>query len=532
MTSDPALQAWRQLLGAEAVLDAEVATRRYIQDTSGLRRRLRGALRPDSSMVIPEILAIAATHGLAVHPLSSGHNWGYGSSLPSGDDGVILDLSRLNRILDLDPDSGVVSLEPGVTQGQLADYLREHALPFLVPVTGAGPSCSLVGNALERGYGITPQADHFAAITEIRAVLADGSHYQSPFREFGCDTLATHFPYGIGPHSLGLFTQGGFGVVTAMSIALQRRPEVIKAFFFSVPDEAALPAVVARVASILERLGSTVGGINLMNRHRVLAMSMDYPQDQLGPDGCIPEALIERLGRARQILPWTGFGTLYGTRRMVRAAEAEIRATLRGTATRLLFLDAGRARTLARLTALLPGRRGRQLAQGTRTLPLALELVEGRPNETALPLSYWRHQGPRSTPLNPAADGCGLLWYAPLLPMRPQAVAAYRGLIHDCCREHGFEPLITLTSLNHRLFDSTVPLLFDRRQAGAEERAFALYETLLEGGRALGFFPYRMGVASMGQLAAGMPQRDAFNRRLKAALDPQDLIAPGRYISH
>ena len=74
-------------------------------------------------------------------------------------------------------------------------------------MTGAGPTCSLVGNALERGYGITPYTDHFAAVTDIEAVLPDGSVYRTALREIAGDELARLFKWGIGPHTAGLFAQ-------------------------------------------------------------------------------------------------------------------------------------------------------------------------------------------------------------------------------------------------------------------------------------------------------------------------------------
>ena len=79
----------------------------------------------------------------------------------------------------------MVTVQPGVTQGALREYLDRHDLPFLVPVTGAGPTCSILGNALERGYGITPYADHFASLMSVNAVLADGTQYRSPLSEMG-----------------------------------------------------------------------------------------------------------------------------------------------------------------------------------------------------------------------------------------------------------------------------------------------------------------------------------------------------------
>lgn len=122
--------------------------------------------------------------------------------------GVILDLSGLTAILDFDAELGVVTLEPGVTQALLAEFLDRHAHPYLVPVTGAGPQCSLIGNALERGYGVTPHTDHFAAVTDLEAVLADGSVYQTRLHEVAGAELASQmghrpiFPQPVHPKRL------------------------------------------------------------------------------------------------------------------------------------------------------------------------------------------------------------------------------------------------------------------------------------------------------------------------------------------
>src|SRR5262249_43277345 len=154
------------------------------------------------------------------------------SALPVRDDCMILDLSALTRIRRFEAESGVVTVEPGVTQGMLADFLTRGGHPFLVPVTGAGPNCSLVGNALERGYGITPYTDHFGAVLALEAVLPDGSLYRSPLSELVADD-APAFKWGIGPYLDGLFTQGGCGVVTSVTIALARVPPHTKAILFS-----------------------------------------------------------------------------------------------------------------------------------------------------------------------------------------------------------------------------------------------------------------------------------------------------------
>jgi hypothetical protein len=300
---------------------------------------------------------------------------------------------------------------------------------------------------------------------------------------------------------------------------------------FSLSDDRLLEPAVECIRDILATLPGVVGGINLMNRHRVLAMAAPYPATSLGADGLIPSSVVAALGRQYQIAPWTGFATLYGTRAVVGAARREMRARLKGVATRMLFLTPRRATTLARWTARLPGAMGQRLDRTVTTLAQSLDLVNGQPNETALPLCYWRSgQRPTLGPLDPARDGCGLLWSAPLVPMRGQTVRDYVTMVHRVTALHGMEPLITLTSVSERLFDSTIPILFDRNSASQKEQAKQCWQALFEQALALGCAPYRVGADGWPMLAPKLAQSAEFNRRLKRTLDPQQLISPQRYV--
>jgi len=530
--TDEASREWRELLGSTQVDDPQAALQRYGMDTTGQNRRLAGALRVSEGAQVQEVMQIAARHRRRLHPISTGRNWGYGTALPPGQDCTLLDLGGLRKILNFDREFGVVTLEPGVTQDDLARFLDSQGLRYLVPVTGAGPSCSVLANALERGYGVTPYTDHFSAVTDLQAVMPDGSLYRGMLTEAAGEDLARLFRWGIGCYTHGLFSQSGMGVVTQMSIALAPRPESVMVCLFSVPREELLEQAVQAVRLANQRLGGSLGAINLMNRHRMLSMSAPYPWERLGPDGLIPEEVLKELGRQYQIAPWTGFATLYGTPGMVRAAKAELRALLKGFAKRILFITPQRAQTLSRLAQFIPGRAGAGLQRLTGTLAKSLDLVSGRPNQTALPLAYWRKRsGPAEggVSMDPGNDGCGLIWYAPLVPMQGAAARRYARFVAEHTRKHGIEPLITFTSLGDRVFDSTVPILFDRTDLEAAAQAQACLLALLREGRTQGYFPYRLPISAMHLLREFAPQATEFSRRLHHLHDPGGLLAPERY---
>ncbi|MCY1553643.1 hypothetical protein D9M68_901480 [compost metagenome] len=96
-------------------------------------------------------------------------------------------------------------------------------------------------------------------------------------------------------------------------------------------------------------------------------------------------------------------------------------------------------------------------------------------------------------------------------------------------KAHSLEPLITLTSVGDKLFDSTVPLLYDRHDGEALAEARACHDALLREGREHGFFPYRVNLDAMGTISEWQNESKVFHARLKKIIDPDGLIAPGRY---
>ena len=81
----------------------------------------------------------------------------------------------MNRIVEVNSDLAYAVVEPGVTQGQLVDYLNEHQLPLAVDANGAGLDASLIGHILERGFGHSRYGDRFSHCCNLEVVLFDGT---------------------------------------------------------------------------------------------------------------------------------------------------------------------------------------------------------------------------------------------------------------------------------------------------------------------------------------------------------------------
>lgn len=525
-----AIEEWSNILQSPPQKNVRLTTPDKTPDNCiAIDKKIIAILYPVSVNEIKACLTIAIQYKIPLYPVSTGNNWGYGSPLPVTENCAILNLSKMTKIINFDPETGIITLEPGVTQRQLAHFLDENNYAYLIPVTGAGPDCSILGNAIERGYGITPYADHFSSMMSLEAVLADGSIYKPMLSQLGNSSLDSLYKWGIGPYIDGLFTQSNFGIVTQMTICLAPKPKRVEAFFFSVRDTDDFQNIILKIKKVLGEFQGITGSINLMNQHRVLAMTEVYPKENL-LDGLIPDAKLKQMASHRQIMLWTGVGALYGNTRVIKAVKKEIRKILKPEAKRLVFLTQHKTQGLLHLINKIPKLNKSIIQETFDTLNKTLQLFTGRPSEIALPLAYWisGKKPSEGEPMKPDKDGCGLIWYSPLVPMQADKVVEFSAMVIRICKKHKIEPLITLTSISDRCFDSTIPILFDKTNETSVRRAQQCYDELFDTGRHSGFVPYRLGVQAMHKLTQYQSVPD-FNKKIKAAIDPHNIIAPGRY---
>jgi len=525
---ETALVQWRTLRGTEHVAADPDSLAHYQRNTLPEQRRIAAALRPASTDEVCQVVQIAAAHGIPLYPISRGKNFGYGTMTPVLEGNVVLDLGRMQRI-EVNRELAYAVVEPGVTQQQLHDYLKEHHIQLWIDPTGAGPDASLLGNALERGYGITPYGDHFAQICGMEVVLADGETLRTGFGHFDAAEATHVFPRGMGPYLDGLFTQSNFGIVTRMGLWLMPVPEHFELCLFSAEEDAALEALIEQVRRLLLQ-GSVRSSVNLMHRDRVLTVMQQYPWEEMQGQTPLSAEVSEAIGRRRKLGTWNGVAALYGTRGEVRAARRTIRRALRGHVSRLAFISQTTLRLLQRFPRLLSLATGLNIPEIIEAVRPTFGILSGTPNRVAMRTPYWRHRQPApEQPVDPAADGCGLIWFAPVIPMTPRCVEQFRAIVEPILASHGFECCITLTTVNARSFDCTLPILYDRTDPREAARARRCYDALLSACAEAGYLPYRLDVRSMHCLAERSRGFWEVCGRLKRALDPLGILAPGRY---
>ena len=497
-----------------------------LPNTLGTTRDIRGVVYAESVEDIQALVKWAGQEKVPLYTVSTGKNWGYGSSQPVVDGCLILNLSRMNRINSFDANLGTVTLEPGVTQGQLYDFFRQQHLDFLVPTTGAGPQASIVGNALEKGYGITPYQDHMSAVISLEAVLPDGTIYRSALNDFGGYRSDGVFPWKIGPYLEGMFIQSNLGIVTRATVAMARKPESVRQFILFV-DEERFEDTVRAIAKIRQTYGSLVGGINLMNRRRVLSM-MDI-HESWNRSGPMPEMDLRKIAGNKRITAWVVMGALYGPEKILSAVQSELKSIFKPVAKRVVFLNrdklvrANQALSLVPIPAL-------KLMVGKAMQ--AFDILSGIPSQMALQLAYLKNEKSPipGTQLNPDQDNCGLLWFAPLVPKDAALARDFYIEVQRVCLKHDIDPFITLTSISERCFDSTIPILFDLNNKEQTQQAYKCYDTLMQMCTQFGIFPYRLSIHHIPQYFnnAEIPAI-ALYQKIKKAVDPDNILSPGRY---
>jgi 4-cresol dehydrogenase (hydroxylating) len=133
------------------------------------------ALAPQSAEEVQAVMKIANAYRIPIYPVSTGRNLGYGGSAPVLSGSVVLDLKRMNRIIEVNEANAFALVEPGVSYFDLYRYIQEKKLKLWIDCPDPGWG-SVIGNALDHGCGYTtnPYRDHFEAHCGMEVVLANG----------------------------------------------------------------------------------------------------------------------------------------------------------------------------------------------------------------------------------------------------------------------------------------------------------------------------------------------------------------------
>lgn len=527
MEFDKALTVWKEQVGEEYVLCDRATLDHYARSTQPQGTHPRAILRPGSTAEVCQIVKTAAAYSVPLYPISRGRNWGYGDACAVTNDQVIVDLSRMNRIHEINESLAYVVVEPGVTQGQLYEALQSTSL--WMDVTGAGPDTSILGNVLERGFGHTPYGDHYQMSAGYEVVLSDGRLLTTGFGHYNQSQATYLYKSGVGPALDGLFTQSNLGIVTKMGVWLMPKPRYMRGVVFSVADQEGIAPFVEALRE-LRLSGILQSTVHIGNDLRVISSSGQYPWTETNGKTPLPEPLREALRHQLNIGAWTGSGALYGTRHTVAAACLEIKQSLRGIA-QVQFFD-GSLLALGRMVVQVGQKVGmlNQLGDRIEAAQSALDLLTGVPTTRYLRGAGWRSKSPLQLDnLDPLDNGWGMVWLAPVLPMTGEAVLDLLNLVESEFERYQFEPQITFSSINPRSLCGIITITYNKQNINEAEQAMTCYHMLFDKLMQKGYIPYRVGIQSMQALAQESQVFWEVTDQIKRSLDPHQILAPGRY---
>lgn len=524
-----AAAAWSECLGAEHVVTRDSELKEAETATFATTQRIPMILRPGDRSQVQECLVIAGRFGVPLYPISSGKNWGYGSRVPVTDGSVLLDLGRMNRIVDFSEELAYVTVQPGVTQRQLFEFLESKGSRLRMDPTGNSPESSLIGNIVERGFGHTPYGDHFSHVCGMEVVLPNGECVETGFARFAGALAAPVSRWGLGPSLDGLFTQSNLGVVTQITVWLMPAPEYFQTYYFRCDDDAGLGPVVEVLRSLRLR-GIIRSTVHVGNDYKVIGGMCRYPFAEAGGTTPLRGPLLEKMRKEFQVGRWNGSGALYGTRAQVAEARRILRRELSGKVQKLQFLDDRMLRFARRFAKPYSWLTGWDLSRALELIEPVYGLMQGVPTRHALGSTHWRKRVPPPEDVDPDKDGCGLLWCSPVAPATGRHASELVRLSEQLVLDHGFEPMISLSMVSERALTCVISLNYDRAVSGEDGRAAQCHEALLQRLAENGFHPYRLNIASMGYI----PDRDATARFLtgiRKVADPHGILAPGRYVA-
>lgn len=492
-----ALAEYRAALGSEKViveLDRLMSYTKIMMPVDEALHQPSGVLIATTVEEVQKVLDICNRFRIPVWTISTGRNFGYGSAAPATPGQMVLDLRRMNRILEVDAEMGTALVEPGVTFQQLQDYLDEHKLPFWLSFPGPGPIVGPVGNYLDRGMGNNRYGEHAAHVCGMEVVLADGQVVRTGMGGVKDANTWQCYRWGYGPWLDGLFFQSNLGVVTKMGFWLMAKPEAHLMVLTGFPTLEAFGKGVdagrrLRLQNVIENWigGGSLYGISMLVKRKDLYQG----------EGSIPDELLAQVGAKIGAPPFMAISTLYGTREQIEANLNLMRKAYDGL---------GRVATSDELGEQIP-------------LPIEHFYKSMTGRMTLDEFGIYNFRG-----------GGGSVWFSPVVQAKgSEAVKSVR-LCTDVYNEFGFEYSGGLQmGVSGRHLDHITELTFDRTDPGETKRAYACFKKLIEVNAAHGFAPYRVNTAFMKEVANVYgPAQQAVNRRLKRALDPNGILAPGK----
>ena len=473
------------------------------------------AVAPGSVEQVQAVVRAANRYKIPLYPISTGRNLGYGGSAPNYSGSVVLDLKRMNRVLEVNERSAYALVEPGVSYFDLYRYIQEKGLRLMVDVPDPGWG-GVMGNALDRGGGYTTHQfrNHFDAHCGMEIVLADGEILRTGMGAMPGSKTWQQYKSGFGPWVDGIFSQSNFGVVTKMGFWLMPEPDAYLTGVVLVPRHDDLIPLIdilnylesSRVCQGISELSSPVMGLPAADDAPPVSPELAalivkaVERDTRGLD-----EFAARKGRAA----WSCTLKFYGPAKALQAQWEFAKdkfAQIRGST----FVDG----------ALIK-------------LPLSAEQKEkvhkvefGIPNLSIFSLGARNANNP--TPTN------GHQWFSPIIPRSGEDVFEANRVFAQAGREYGLP--VPPFSLPFCFWERSFLFLFGfpvTHDVEKNKKTRAAFTQLVRIAADHGWGEYRTAPAYQDLIMSTYSFNNhallRFLERLKDAVDPNGILSAGRY---
>jgi glycolate oxidase len=249
----------RSVVGRDHVIDGAFDLHIFARDASIEGAMPDAVVLPATSDEVAAVIRVAAKHRIPVVPRGAGTGLSGGAVTIRG--GIALQMTRMRRILEIDPAGQTALVEPGVVNQELSLAAASHGL-FYGPDPSSQKACTLGGNAAENSGG--PHCLYYGVTTNhvlgMEVVFADGS---------------VHWVSGDAPDRIGLDlcgvlvgSEGTLCAITKIKVRLLRIPPTIATLLAAFPTiesaSHAVSAIIGRgiVPAALEMMDAvTVGAV-------------------------------------------------------------------------------------------------------------------------------------------------------------------------------------------------------------------------------------------------------------------------------
>jgi glycolate dehydrogenase FAD-linked subunit len=248
------LRAFQRALGADSVIHEPAQLKTYECDgLTGYRVLPALVVLPRSTPDVEAAVRLCAAHELPFVARGAGTGLS-GGAVPQAD-GVVISLARMNRILEVDIESGRVTVEPGVTNLAVTQAVEPFGF-YYAPDPSSQQVCTIGGNVAENSGGAHCLKHGFTVthVTALEVVLPDGEIVYLGGK--GLDPP--------GPDLLGTFigSEGTLGIATRITLRVLRRPEAVRTLLAGFGSTSAAGAAVSGVIAS----GILAGAMEIMDR--------------------------------------------------------------------------------------------------------------------------------------------------------------------------------------------------------------------------------------------------------------------------